>query len=255
MFSARNSLIIGKIPGFYSVLSSVENVSSITEKTKLNDNKNIPACCYVLLIKNKELQLVNSINETPTLTACVQGYILGKYDFTTQTGKNRHVSSEEFKVVTKREVAIEFTNNCYWLHIIHEGRFYNIVEYNHVNNVCQIGRALESRGKMPVIRMSSNMSLEEVDIDSGMCDDYKDWAQMAEQFVQVNGVRCFLSNWENRELKRNEFGYVIAFISSNSYGLRPYSKSSLSLNEWRFILSFVCLSFRFLNSLKVSVRP
>jgi hypothetical protein len=37
--------------------------------------------------------------------------------------------------------------------------------------------------------------------------------------------------------------------------LRPYSKSSLTLNEWRFNLSFSWVSMLFLKSWRVSVVP
>jgi hypothetical protein len=37
--------------------------------------------------------------------------------------------------------------------------------------------------------------------------------------------------------------------------IRPYSKSSLTLNEWRFNLSFSWVSVLFLNSWRVSVVP
>jgi hypothetical protein len=39
------------------------------------------------------------------------------------------------------------------------------------------------------------------------------------------------------------------------WGLRPYSKSSLTLNEWKLNLSFSRVSLLFLNSLSVSVVP
>jgi hypothetical protein len=50
---------------------------------------------------------------------------------------------------------------------------------------------------------------------------------------------------ENIELS----GYLMVLFKQN---LRPYSKSSLTLNEWRFNLSFSWVSMLFLNSWRVS---
>jgi hypothetical protein len=46
-----------------------------------------------------------------------------------------------------------------------------------------------------------------------------------------------------------------SFQNSGVQHFRPYSKSSLTLNEWRFNVSFSRVSLLFLNSWRVSVVP
>jgi hypothetical protein len=49
--------------------------------------------------------------------------------------------------------------------------------------------------------------------------------------------------------------YENVFNMDRLQDIRPYSKSTLILNEWRFYLSFSWVSMLFLNSWRVSVVP
>ena len=58
-----------------------------------------------------------------------------------------------------------------------------------------------------------------------------------------------LSIWGTQSLRIiDNLVILVEKCNGPTWNLRPYSKSSLTLNEWRFILSFPCVPFPFLNS-------
>ena len=216
VFSACHGVIIGKLPGLVVVSEKQKSHGGgrkeDEEKLEIVKNKkktNCSACRFVFLVKHKELEMFKD----SSLIACVHGYILGKHVFRFQAPEQntkdksddlRSIKDdlelegvEVIKTVAKQEVILEFTNNCYWLKVLHPGRFYKIGELEHLNNTCQIERGLGR--KTLVIQMSSNLTLEETDGVLQSCDAYEEWNLMAEQFVEMNSVRSSLSNWEQRK--------------------------------------------------------
>ena len=210
VFSACHGIIIGKIPGA-SVVSEKQKGDRTATKGGKKEKNSDSMCRFVFLVKHKELEMIKG----SSLTACVHGYILGKYELGSQTEKESILgysanndfqsikgdlesqSVEGIKTVAKQELIIEYTNNCYWLNMLHPGRFYSIGELEHLNNICQIEQGLGRR--IAVVHTSSNIRLEEIDSVLELCDAYKEWSLLAEQFGKINSVRSCLSNWELRK--------------------------------------------------------
>ena len=197
VFSACHGIVIGKIPGA-SVASEKQKGDHTATKGGEKEKNNDSMCRFVFLVKHKELEMVKG----SSLTACVHGYILGKYELGSQTEKESILGLESqgvegIKTVAKQELIIEFTNNCCWLNMLHPGRFYSIGEVEHLNNICQIEQGLGRR--IAVVHTSSNIRLEEIDAVLELCDAYKEWSLLAKQFGKINSVRSCLSNWELRK--------------------------------------------------------
>ena len=180
VFSPREATIIGKIPGFDTAIAlKKENVDSKNKLENVKNDKNIgSACRFLFIVRHKELKVVKCGGSGPSLSACVHGYILRKNS-------------------TKEELILEFTDNCYWLEMLHPGRLYYIIERDHLDNMCQLKES--SRTKIPVICNNSNIRLEEVETGVQSHDVHQDWAILAKQLVEVNSVRAYLSEWQERK--------------------------------------------------------
>ena len=182
VFSARDAVIIGKIPGFNRADVSEKKNMADPGKSKDEGSINRSSCRLVFRVKHKELPALQFKNSSHSLAACVHGYILkSSHGLISKTGSE------------KQPEIIKFTNNCHWLQTLHSGKIYAVIENDHEDKNCHIKEALQ--GKSRVIITTSNVKVEEIDPD-----EYKNCIP-TEQLVEIDSVRSYLSRWENRNPK------------------------------------------------------
>lgn len=205
VFSPRDAIIIGKLPGFDAKIAVEKNFAGREEVDKLEqvEKSIVAACKFVFLVKSKELEAVEYEDGGPALTASVNCYVLGKHKtepIVQSSVKNNEVKDDGVASQTvKPELVIKFVKDCHLLNMLHQGHMYYVYESKHVNNTCQIEHALERN--FPIIYMCSNIRIEEIDDEVQMRDDYGEWVRMAEPLIKMESVRAYLSTWENRTVK------------------------------------------------------
>ena len=114
-----------------------------------------------------------------------------------------------------------------------------------LNNICEVMKTLEKNAKTAKDRIKEEKENILKIVEEKLNEKEK---KMNEEVDEVYSEMHKELSEQHDEIKE----YLNKVQAS-----RPYSKSSLtlSLNEWRFILSFLCVSLRFLNSWKASAGP
>lgn len=164
----------------------------------------IDPCHVIFLVRYKDYEMVKITDDHSTTTACVHGFILQKHTTSINNPKRGNESAKarsnmvNFTSYIKQKVVIELNNNCYWLDLLHPGRFYCIVDNSHENKESSMANALKAQ--TPVIRMNLDMKISEIDINKiGAEDDNSwlcSWYKLAKEQIKVDNVRTVLLSLE-----------------------------------------------------------
>lgn len=96
VFSIRDAIIIGKVPGCDSSVCKKGKVEDSATQVRKTEFENNAACKFIFFVEHQDSEAVQIVNNVPSLCACVYGYILGKREtaLTCQGGRHRNIGSQ-----------------------------------------------------------------------------------------------------------------------------------------------------------------